>query len=88
MALFDALKRRRSELAKAQRVPAYVVFADRSLLDMARLRPRNPAEMALVHGVGQAKLAQYGQAFLEVIRRHAAGAEPLAQPQPDQVAAR
>jgi ATP-dependent DNA helicase RecQ len=88
MALFDALKRRRSELAKAQRVPAYVVFADRSLLDMARLRPRNPAEMALVHGVGQAKLTQYGAAFLEVVRGYAAGAEPLAQPQPDQVAAR
>ena len=39
-------KQRRSELAKEQRVPAYVVFADRTLLDMARLRPRNTAEMA------------------------------------------
>jgi ATP-dependent DNA helicase RecQ len=71
--LFDSLKKRRSELAKAQRVPAYVVFADRSLLDMARLQPRNGAEMAMVHGVGHAKLAQYGEAFLEVIRRYIAG---------------
>jgi ATP-dependent DNA helicase RecQ len=75
MALFEALKKRRSELAKAQRVPAYVVFADRSLLDMARLQPRNATEMAMVHGVGQAKLAQYGEAFLEAIRRHVAGGQ-------------
>jgi ATP-dependent DNA helicase RecQ len=68
--LFDALKQRRSELAKTQRVPAYVVFADRTLLDMVRLRPTTMAEMARVHGVGQAKLTQYGSAFLEVIRRH------------------
>jgi ATP-dependent DNA helicase RecQ len=69
-ALFDALRQCRSELAKEQRVPAYVVFADRTLLDMVRLRPRNTAEMALVHGVGQAKLAQYGAAFLKVVDRH------------------
>ena len=69
-ALFDALRQCRSELAKEQRVPAYVVFADRTLLDMVRLRPRNTAEMALVHGVGQAKLAQYGAAFLKVVGRH------------------
>jgi ATP-dependent DNA helicase RecQ len=76
--LFDALKRRRSELAKAQRVPAYVVFADRTLLDMVRLRPTTMAEMAGVHGVGQAKLTQYGGAFLEVIRQQADGeGEPL-----------
>jgi ATP-dependent DNA helicase RecQ len=70
--LFEALKKRRTELAKEQRVPAYVVFADRSLIDMARRKPRTRAEMSQVHGVGEAKLAQYGDIFLDVIRQHRA----------------
>ncbi len=72
--LFEALRRRRSELAKAQRVAAYVVFADKTLIDMARRKPKTALEMASVHGVGQAKLRQYGEDFLDVIREHAAGA--------------
>jgi ATP-dependent DNA helicase RecQ len=71
-ALFEALKRRRSELAKAQRVPAYVVFADKTLIDMARRKPATAAEMSAVHGVGEAKLRQYGDIFLDAIRQHAA----------------
>jgi len=74
--LFEALRKRRSELAKEQRVPAYVVFADRSLLDMARLKPTTPDEMSKVHGVGEAKLRQYGEAFLDVIRQHRGGDRP------------
>jgi len=70
-ALFEALRKRRSELAKEQRVAAYVVFADKTLLDMARRRPATPAEMGAVHGVGESKLRQYGSIFLEVIRDHA-----------------
>jgi ATP-dependent DNA helicase RecQ len=68
--LFEALRRRRSELAKAQGVAAYVVFADKTLIDMARRKPATPAEMASVHGVGEAKLRQYGDIFLDVIRQH------------------
>jgi ATP-dependent DNA helicase RecQ len=71
--LFEALKKRRLELAKTQRVPAYVVFADRTLLDMAQRKPATEAEMSKVHGVGEAKLRQYGEVFLEVIREHLAG---------------
>ncbi len=71
-ALFEALRKRRSELAKEQRVAAYVVFADKTLIDMARLKPRTAAEMATVHGVGEAKLRQYGEVFLDAIRQHAA----------------
>jgi ATP-dependent DNA helicase RecQ len=71
-ALFEALRQRRSELAKAQGVAAYVVFADKSLIDMARRKPATAAEMGAVHGVGEAKLRQYGEVFLDVIRRHAA----------------
>jgi ATP-dependent DNA helicase RecQ len=73
-ALFEALRRRRSELAKAQRVAAYVVFADKTLIDMARRKPRTAAEMGAVHGVGEAKLKQYGDIFLAVVREHVARA--------------
>jgi len=69
-ALFEALKRRRSELAKEQGVPAYVVFADKTLIDMARRKPTNTAELGAVHGVGAAKLRQYGEVFLDTIRQH------------------
>ncbi len=72
-ALFEALRKRRSELAKAQGVAAYVVFADKTLIDMARKKPKTAADMASVHGVGQAKLAHYGAQFLDVIRQHAGG---------------
>src|SRR5271156_6014645 len=71
-ALFETLRQRRSELAKAQGVAAYVVFADKTLIDMARRKPATPAEMSAVHGVGEAKLRQYGAVFLDVIRQHAA----------------
>ena len=71
-ALFEALRRRRSELAKEQQVAAYVVFADKTLIDMARRKPATAAEMGAVHGVGEAKLRQYGETFLEAIRQHAA----------------
>jgi ATP-dependent DNA helicase RecQ len=73
-ALFEALRKRRSELAKAQRVAAYVIFADKTLIDMVRRKPANAGEMGAVHGVGAAKLRQYGDVFLEVIRTHAAQA--------------
>jgi ATP-dependent DNA helicase RecQ len=72
-ALFRALRVRRSALAKAQAVPAYVILPDRSLLDMARRKPSTLDEMAGVHGVGDVKLKRYGDEFLEVIRQHEAG---------------
>jgi ATP-dependent DNA helicase RecQ len=71
-ALFEALRQRRSELAKEQRVAAYVVFADKTLIDMARRKPATAIEMSAVHGVGEAKLKQYGDIFLETIRQHGA----------------
>jgi ATP-dependent DNA helicase RecQ len=71
-ALFEALRQRRSALAKEQRVAAYVVFADKTLIDMARRKPATPIEMSAVHGVGEAKLRKYGDIFLDVIRQHTA----------------
>src|SRR4029077_2441675 len=71
-ALFEALRQRRSSLHKEQRSAAYRLSADKTLRDMARRKPATIAEMAAVHGVGEAKLRQYGEIFLDVIRQLAA----------------
>ncbi len=69
--LLDALKQHRLGLARAQNVPAYVIFPDRTLIEMARAKPATAEALARIHGVGEAKLARYGEAFLDVVRRHA-----------------
>ena len=66
-ALLAGLKALRLELAKARDVPAYVVFPDRTLVDMVRRRPRTEAEFAEVNGVGAAKLRQFAAPFLAAI---------------------
>jgi ATP-dependent DNA helicase RecQ len=66
-ALFDALKAHRLELAKARGVPAYAVFPDKTLADMARRRPATRDQFAAVHGVGQAKLEAFADSFMAVI---------------------
>ena len=65
--LLEALKAKRRELAGEANVPAYVIFADRSLIDMASKRPQSLDAMADVHGVGSAKLKKFGSVFLDVI---------------------
>ena len=66
-ALLGVLKALRLDLARARGVPAYVVFPDRTLIDMARRRPRSEAEFAEVNGVGAAKLKQFAGPFLAAI---------------------
>jgi ATP-dependent DNA helicase RecQ len=66
-ALFARLKELRLHLAKERGVPAYVVFSDRSLADMAQRRPRTAAEFAEVNGVGAAKLRDFAAPFLDAI---------------------
>jgi ATP-dependent DNA helicase RecQ len=66
-ALFAKLKELRLHLAKQRDVPAYVIFTDRSLADMARQRPQNDAEFAEINGVGAAKLKKFAEPFLEAI---------------------
>ncbi|MFN2432409.1 MAG: DNA helicase RecQ [Gemmatimonadota bacterium] len=66
-ALFELLRARRLELARAQGVPPYVIFHDSTLLEIARLRPRTAPELAQISGVGARKLERYGTAFLEVV---------------------
>ncbi len=67
--LFMALKELRLGLARERGVPAYVIFPDRALEDMAQRRPRNKSEMADVQGVGAAKLRDFATPFLAVIAR-------------------
>jgi ATP-dependent DNA helicase RecQ len=70
-ALFQALRERRREIARTQNVPPYVIFHDKTLIELAAARPGSRSEMARVPGVGDAKLDRYGPAFLEVIAEHA-----------------
>ena len=65
--LFEALKVVRRKLADENEVPAYVVFSDKTLKDMAAKVPKTPAEFRQVHGVGDAKLEAYGTIFLRAI---------------------
>lgn len=65
--LLSALKAKRRALAEAARVPAYVIFADRTLIEMAQSRPQTLDDMARVNGVGAKKLESYGEEFLRVI---------------------
>jgi len=72
-ALFDELRSLRKRLADEQNVPAYVVFSDATLVEMAARCPATYAELLEVTGVGQAKLERYGDAFLAVIAERASG---------------
>ncbi|TPJ67233.1 DNA helicase RecQ [Mesorhizobium sp. B2-6-1] len=68
--LLGALKALRLRLAKERQVPAYVVFSDRTLIDMAERRPRDLDAFAEVNGVGAAKLREFGEIFLAAIAGH------------------
>lgn len=65
--LLSALKAKRRALAEAAKVPAYVIFNDKTLIEMAETRPETLDAMARVNGVGSKKLDRYGMEFLEVI---------------------
>lgn len=70
--LFTALKALRSQLAKEERVPAYIIFSDAALRDMCNKLPQSPTDFLQVSGVGEAKSARYGASFLQAIRDHLA----------------
>ena len=65
--LLAALKTVRLRLARERQVPAFVIFSDRTLIDMAARRPRTLHDFAAVHGVGAAKLKDFGEIFLGAI---------------------
>jgi ATP-dependent DNA helicase RecQ len=66
--VFEALRTWRKEEATRQAVPAYVIFPDRTLADIAAEKPRNLDQLASVHGVGASKLERYGEEVLRVLR--------------------
>jgi len=65
--LFESLRLLRREIARERSVPAYVLFSDATLRDMARLRPGSPAALLRVRGVGERKVADLGKRFIEAI---------------------
>jgi len=65
--LFEALRAWRAAEAKAQHVPPYVIFHDRTLAEIAAAKPGSRAALARLNGVGEAKLAHYGEAVLQVV---------------------
>ena len=74
--LMSALKAKRRALAEAAKVPAYVIFPDRTLIEMAEGRPVNLDQMAAITGVGAKKLEKFGAMFLAVINGDVAPVHP------------
>lgn len=70
MELFEVLRSLRREVAAEKRVPAYIVFGDESLRDMARFRPTTLEGFVEVHGVGDRKAEEFGERFLETIQQY------------------
>jgi ATP-dependent DNA helicase RecQ len=67
-ALFALLRQTRKEIADEAGVPPYVIFSDRTLIEMAAYYPQSITSLLHISGVGQVKLQQYGEAFVEVIK--------------------
>lgn len=68
--LLQRLKSLRAKIARERRVPAYVIFTDRTLIDLAAKRPLTRWDFGEVHGVGESKLQQFAEVFLSEIRSH------------------
>jgi len=82
--LFEQLRALRTEKAAERGVPAYVVFGDTSLRDMARRRPSTREGFLEVRGVGDKKCAEYGEAFLAVIAKYCRDAQVAMDLRPDE----
>ena len=67
-ALLERMRALRSSIAREQKVPAYVVFPDRTLLEMAVRRPKSPYALGEIRGVGPMKIEKYGERFLALLR--------------------
>jgi ATP-dependent DNA helicase RecQ len=65
--LFDALRLLRAKIARDKSVPAYLIFSDKALKDMASKKPRDREAFAGIYGVGEAKLKEYADTFIEAI---------------------
>jgi ATP-dependent DNA helicase RecQ len=85
--LLRELRRLRREIADATGVPAYVIFHDRTLLDLATYLPQSLATLAEVHGMGRRKVDHYGDQLLEMVGAYCAERGLAERPRPRQVAA-
>ena len=74
--LLSALRAKRRVLAEASNVPAYIIFNDKTLIEMAETRPASLDDMARISGIGTKKLDRFGQDFLQVIAGEAAHMHP------------
>ncbi|MFH1047495.1 MAG: helix-turn-helix domain-containing protein, partial [Patescibacteria group bacterium] len=83
--LFEQLRRLRKELADQRNVPAFVIFGDRTLHELAAYQPRTVSEMAGIFGVGDKKLKDFGEAFVAVIQCYEPNIEALKEPKPSTV---
>ena len=68
--LFDILRKRRKELADAANVPPYVIFSDKTLIEMAVFFPQTKERLLEMHGIGLVKLEKYGLIFLKIIQEY------------------
>jgi ATP-dependent DNA helicase RecQ len=68
--LFELLRQKRAELARKHAVPAYIIFGDKSLKDMATRKPTTKSAFAEIFGVGEHKLKIYADQFISVIKQH------------------
>lgn len=73
--MFEKLRTLRMEIARAEKVPPYIVFSDKTLAHMCILKPKTKEEMLAVSGVGEFKYEKYGQRFLECVRAAAENPE-------------
>ena len=69
-ALFERLRGLRKQLADERGVPPYIVFSDVALRQMARHYPQNEADFGKINGVGEKKLAEFGETFMEAVAEH------------------
>ena len=65
--LYENLRTARQQMAKKRRVPAYVIFHDKTLIELAKAKPQSFDEMLDISGIGEAKLKKFGQTLLDVI---------------------
>ncbi|MCX6032103.1 MAG: RecQ family ATP-dependent DNA helicase [Chloroflexi bacterium] len=80
--LFTLLRTLRREIADAENLPPYIVFSDRSLVEMATYFPQSPQRFLAIHGVGERKLVQHGERFLAAIRAYCAERGLAERPKP------
>jgi ATP-dependent DNA helicase RecQ len=75
-ALFEALREHRLAVAREEGLPPYVIASDRTLRELAELRPRTLDALRLAHGIGPHKMDRYGAGLLAVVTRTLAAQKP------------